>query len=115
MSNRLHLAKKHIVEYANAEFFKDYEIDALTTILDEMEITNFVQYENDTIVGVVIEKNELKNGVEELKGGKYDKFFRVYLEDEVDRLGGRKAVELFFDYVIKNGDSNDDYYHLAIW
>jgi len=115
MSNRLHLAKKHIVEYANAEFFKDYEIDALTTILDEMEVSKYVQYENDTIVGLLIEKDELKKAVKKLKSGKFDKAFRVYLEDEVDRLGGRKAVEDFFDYVIKNGGSNDDYYHLDVW
>lgn len=115
MSNRLHLAKKHIIEYAGGEFFKDYEIDALSSILEEMEVINFVQYENDTIAGIAIDKDTLKKGVKALKRGKFNKTFRVYLDDEIDRLGGRKAVEDFFDYVIENGDSNDDYYHFAIW
>ena len=112
MGNRLHLAKKHIVEYADAEFFKDYHIDILDNLLDDMGVNHYLSYENDTLVDVLINKADLKAHVGEFKDGKFDD---VIDKDGLAQLGGKDAVADFFDYVIKNGDSNDDYYYLGVW
>ena len=112
MGNRLHLAKKHIVEYADAEFFKDYHIDILDNLLDDMGVNHYLDYENDTLAYVLIEKEDLKAHAGEFKDGKFDD---VIDKDGLEQLGGKDAVADFFDYVIKNGDSNDGYYHFAIW
>lgn len=112
MSNRLHLAKKYIIEYADAEFFKDYHIDILDNLLDDMGVNHYLSYENDTLVNVLIDKGDLKAHINEFKDGEFDD---VIDKDGLEQLGGKNAVVDFFDYVIKNGDSNDEYYHFTIW